>query len=194
MSNKDTNFLQIDYSILRNKNFTGNEKLVYAYLLSFKKSTGSIFPATQTIADDLGLSKTSVIGLLQKLEEKGAIGKTIRYNKSTIYEVKPLNQSRNLTASSQESLPPEVKKLDSTISSTTSPTTSNKEEVTEESQDDIPNSNISSTVYSLPPCTRSVPSLKGGSNNYEIDPNKEREFLQRIRELKQSKETGVPIF
>lgn len=71
----DARFLIINYDILQNKRLTIASKLVYAFILSFYRANPKeYFNKSNTfIAQELGLTKMSVIRSLEQLENLGLI-------------------------------------------------------------------------------------------------------------------------
>lgn len=85
-------FLQIDLDLLRRKDMTLTEKVVYAYLrniqrLAQDKGSGTVAPRQTTIADYFGITRQRVATALKGLEEKGWIKRRRRgHGKATIYK------------------------------------------------------------------------------------------------------------
>jgi hypothetical protein len=66
-------FTQIPNAILRRPDVTPGAKLTYMALLSYAWQKGSCFPGQDTLADDLGVSKRSVVTYLQQLQDAGLL-------------------------------------------------------------------------------------------------------------------------
>lgn len=60
----------IPVSFIRNNYYTVNEKIIYSYLKSYGINSNLAFPSIETIKDDLGLSKPTVIKIIRSLEDK----------------------------------------------------------------------------------------------------------------------------
>jgi hypothetical protein len=71
-------FTQVPNFILRNKSISIGAKVVYAALLSYAWNKDCCFPGQEALADDLGISKRSVITFLQDLEKAGYLEKLRR--------------------------------------------------------------------------------------------------------------------
>lgn len=59
--------------ILRNPDLSQSAKLLYARLLQFAGRNGTCYPAIETLADEIAISKRQIIKVLQELENKGFI-------------------------------------------------------------------------------------------------------------------------
>ena len=66
-------FTQIPNVILRSPLLKPNEKLVYIVILSYAWSDDRTWPGVRRLADDVGLSKSTVSNVLQRLREVGLI-------------------------------------------------------------------------------------------------------------------------
>lgn len=66
-------------AILRCKDLSLTSKIVYACLAQHANENGEFFPNTETIADDVGSTKPTIIKAIKQLEEKGFI-KVVRPN------------------------------------------------------------------------------------------------------------------
>ena len=64
-------FTQVPNHLLNNKDLTAVAKLVYAKLLSYAWNNNLVFPGQETMAEDIGSSKSTVNRGIQELEEKG---------------------------------------------------------------------------------------------------------------------------
>ena len=64
-------FTQVPNHLLNNKDLSAVAKLVYAKLLSYAWNNNLVFPGQETMAEDIGSSKSTVNRGIQELEEKG---------------------------------------------------------------------------------------------------------------------------
>jgi len=64
-------FTQVPNHLLNSKGLSPIAKLVYAKLLSYAWHNNLVFPGQETMAEDIGSSKSSVNRGIQELEEKG---------------------------------------------------------------------------------------------------------------------------
>lgn len=64
-------FTQVPNHLLNNKDLSAVAKLVYAKLLSYAWNNNLVFPGQETMAEDIGLSKSTVNRGIQELEDKG---------------------------------------------------------------------------------------------------------------------------
>lgn len=71
-------FTQLPNLILRDKTISVGAKVVYAALLSYAWHKDCCFPGQEALAEDLGVSKRSVITFLQDLEQAGYLEKVRR--------------------------------------------------------------------------------------------------------------------
>lgn len=79
-------FTQVPNVILREPNLSTGAKLIYACLLSYAWQKESCFPGQETLAEDLGISKRSVVTCLQELEKFGYVEKKRRgLGKTNVY-------------------------------------------------------------------------------------------------------------
>jgi DNA-binding MarR family transcriptional regulator len=92
-------FTQVPNHMLNNKDLSAVAKLVYAKLLSYAWNNNLVFPGQETMAEDIGLSKSTVNRGIQELEEKGWLeiqrrgqGKTNLY--VLTHTVKPKKRGR----------------------------------------------------------------------------------------------------
>ena len=86
-------FTQIPNSILRMKDVSAGAKLTYVALLSYAWQKGSCFPGQETLAEDMGVSKRSVITYLQELQKAGLLRVTRRGLGRTNVYVLPKSRS-----------------------------------------------------------------------------------------------------
>ena len=99
-------FTQIPNAILRRPDVTPGAKLTYMALLSYAWQKGSCFPGQDTLADDLGVSKRSVVTYLQQLQETGLLHvKRRALGQTNVYTLPrfPSGASQGFTARSAES-------------------------------------------------------------------------------------------
>lgn len=79
-------FTQVPNVILRDKSLSVGAKIVYACLLSYAWQKESCFPGQETLADDCGISKRSVVSALKELETVGYLEKVRRgLGKTNVY-------------------------------------------------------------------------------------------------------------
>lgn len=79
-------FTQMPNVILREKKLSIGAKAVYACLLSYAWQDPTCFPGQGRMADDLGVSKRSVITFLKELERAGYLEKERRgLGKTNVY-------------------------------------------------------------------------------------------------------------
>ena len=64
-------FTQVPNLLLNSKDLSPIAKLAYAKLLSYAWHNNLVFPGQETMADDIGSSKSTVNRGIQELEEKG---------------------------------------------------------------------------------------------------------------------------
>src|SRR5436853_3515383 len=64
-------FTQIPNHLLNSKDLTAVAKIVYAKLLSYAWDNNRVFPGQETMAEDIGSSKSTVNRGIQELEDKG---------------------------------------------------------------------------------------------------------------------------
>jgi hypothetical protein len=64
-------FTQVPNHLLNSKDLSPIAKLVYAKLLSYAWNNNRVFPGQETMADDIGSSKSSVNRGIQELEDNG---------------------------------------------------------------------------------------------------------------------------
>lgn len=66
-------FVQVPNSFIRNPEYSVGEKIVYIYLWGYGINSGKVYPSQNKISKDLGLSKPTVIKILNQLEDKKGI-------------------------------------------------------------------------------------------------------------------------
>jgi predicted transcriptional regulator len=64
-------FTQVPNYLLNNKDLSAVAKIVYAKLLSYAWNNNRVFPGQETMAEDIGSSKSTVNRGIQELEDKG---------------------------------------------------------------------------------------------------------------------------
>lgn len=64
-------FTQVPNHLLNTKDLSAVAKLVYAKLLSYAWNNNRVFPGQETMAEDIGSSKSTVNRGIQELEAKG---------------------------------------------------------------------------------------------------------------------------
>ena len=96
-------FTQIPNAILRRPDVTPGAKLTYMALLSYAWQKGSCFPGQDTLADDLGVSKRSVVTYLQQLQEAGLLHVKRRgLGQTNVYTITRWDTSRSANFAHQE--------------------------------------------------------------------------------------------
>jgi hypothetical protein len=79
-------FTQIPNVILRRQDLSVGAKLTYACLLSYGWQKDKCFPGQDTLAQDLGVSKRSIVSFLKELEQVGYVEKIRRgLGKTNVY-------------------------------------------------------------------------------------------------------------
>lgn len=86
MSN-NTQWLNMPYPVLADKDFNLTDKAVYCYLLGWSKTTDTIFPSVALMAETFGCGESAVKAATRKLELAGKITKRRQFNKSNVYTV-----------------------------------------------------------------------------------------------------------
>ena len=66
-------FTQVPNYILRSKDLSVGAKLAYAMLLSYAWQNDYCFPGQETLADDIGVSRRSVITFIKELQAGGFV-------------------------------------------------------------------------------------------------------------------------
>lgn len=66
-------FTQVPNHVLRSGDITPGGKLAYAMLLSYAWQNDFCFPGQETLADDMGVSKRSVISFIKELSASGHV-------------------------------------------------------------------------------------------------------------------------
>jgi Helix-turn-helix domain len=79
-------FTQIPNFIINNKNLSASAKLVYAKLLSYAWNNNYVYPGQETMAEETGIGKRSIVRFIAELENLGflevqrrGLGLTNRY-------------------------------------------------------------------------------------------------------------------
>ena len=80
-------YLAIEFDLLRDDSMNLTAKVVFAYLLGWKKSSGLVCPSQQRIADDLNIGRDTVNTAINTLVKLGYVQKTKRFNNSIIYQL-----------------------------------------------------------------------------------------------------------
>ena len=70
---RKTKFIQIENNFINNPNYTTVEKLIYMSLCTYAFQKNNCYPSHSTLAENLGVSKITIIRNLKSLEDKGAI-------------------------------------------------------------------------------------------------------------------------
>ena len=70
---RKTKFIQIENNFINNPNYNIYEKLVYMSLCTYAFQKNNCYPSHSTLAENLGVSKITIIRNLKSLEDKGAI-------------------------------------------------------------------------------------------------------------------------
>ncbi len=96
-------FTQIPNTILRREDLSPGAKLTYMALLSYSWQKGSCFPGQDTLAEDLGVSRRSVITYLQHLQKSGLLKiKRRGLGKTNVYLLPRFTQARSENFAHQE--------------------------------------------------------------------------------------------
>lgn len=66
-------YVTIENSFLNNPKYTPIEKAVFNSLCTYAYGKGICFPGQNTLAENLGISRRSVISTLKSLEQKGGL-------------------------------------------------------------------------------------------------------------------------
>lgn len=66
-------FTQVPNVILKSADLSVGAKLAYAMLLSYAWQKGSCFPGQETLAEDMGSGRRSVVRYLEELERQGFV-------------------------------------------------------------------------------------------------------------------------
>lgn len=66
-------FTQVPNVILKSKDLSVGAKLAYAMLLSYAWQNDHCFPGQETLADDMGVSKRSVVSFIKELDKSGHV-------------------------------------------------------------------------------------------------------------------------
>jgi len=87
-------FAQVPNLVLRDPLLSGNEKVLYALLLSYAWRNDECFPGQETLAHDMGLSGRAIRQLLTKLKARRLITwKRQGLGKVNIYMIKRLSDA-----------------------------------------------------------------------------------------------------
>jgi len=87
-------FAQVPNVVLRDSTLSGNEKTLYALLLSYAWQDKECFPGQDKLAEDMGLSRVSVNQMLSKLKNKKLIRiKRQGLGKVNIYHIRKLSDA-----------------------------------------------------------------------------------------------------
>lgn len=81
-------FTQVPNVILKSKDLSVGAKLAYAMLLSYAWHNDFCFPGQETLAEDMGAGKRSVVRYIDELEKKGFVSiKRQGLGKVNIYQL-----------------------------------------------------------------------------------------------------------
>ena len=81
-------FTQVPNYILRSRDLSVGAKLTYAMLLSYAWQNDYCFPGQGTLAEDLGVSRRSVVSFIKELQERDCITvKRQGLNRPNIYSL-----------------------------------------------------------------------------------------------------------
>lgn len=95
-------FTQVPNFILRDSNLTIGAKLTYAMFLSYAWHNEMCFPGQDRLADDIGMSRTSVTAFIGELEKKGLVAIQRRgQGKTNLYTIHFQVRNSGVTARSQ---------------------------------------------------------------------------------------------
>lgn len=87
-------FAQVPNVVLRDARITGNEKILYALLLSYAWQDNECFPGQDLLAENMGLTLRSIGRLLNSLRKKKLIGwKRQGQGKVNIYHIRRLSDA-----------------------------------------------------------------------------------------------------
>jgi len=87
-------FAQVPNVVLRDPSLSGNEKMLFALLLSYAWQNEECFPGQDTLAHDMGLKPRAIRQLLVKLKAKRLIGwKRQGLGKVNIYHINRLSDA-----------------------------------------------------------------------------------------------------
>lgn len=79
-------FTQVPNHILKSKDLSVGAKLTYAMLLSYAWHNEYCFPGQDTLAEDIGVSRRSVVSFIKELQSFGLIDvKRSGFNRPNIY-------------------------------------------------------------------------------------------------------------
>ena len=79
-------FTQVPNAVLENKKLTGNAKLCYAMLLKYAWQDKCCFPGQETLGEQMGASRPTVIKGLKELEKIGYLEQKRRgQGKTNVY-------------------------------------------------------------------------------------------------------------
>ena len=79
-------FTQVPNFILKSKDLSVGAKLTYSMLLSYAWANDYCFPGQETLADDMGVSRRSVVSFIKELQTRDCISvKRQGLNRPNIY-------------------------------------------------------------------------------------------------------------
>jgi len=79
-------FTQVPNFILRSKDLSVGAKLTYSMLLSYAWQNNFCFPGQETLAEDMGVSRRSIVTFIKELQTRDCISvKRQGLNKPNIY-------------------------------------------------------------------------------------------------------------
>jgi hypothetical protein len=79
-------FTQVPNFVLKSKDLSVGAKLTYAMLLSYAWQNDFCFPGQETLADDMGVSRRSVVSFIKELQEASCISvRRQGLNKPNVY-------------------------------------------------------------------------------------------------------------
>ncbi len=79
-------FTQVPNVVLRDTRLSPGAKLCYALLLSYAWQKDSCFPGQETLAEDAGASRRSIVRFMKELEQSGYLEKKRRgLGKTNVY-------------------------------------------------------------------------------------------------------------
>ena len=88
-------FTQVPNFILRSKDLSAGAKLTYAALLSYAWQNDFCFPGQETLAEDMGFSRRSVVTFIKELQTRGCLTvKRQGLNKPNIYTLHHVIKSK----------------------------------------------------------------------------------------------------
>lgn len=85
--------LTIPNDVLTSTELNASDKLLFAYLLNLADDKGQCNPHLETILQDLGSSRSTVIRSLSRLEAVGLLTKEHRHTQASLITIKEFNEN-----------------------------------------------------------------------------------------------------